>query len=70
MEKPKPGQGQGEEFTAMLNPTAQSKAMSSGDCNGNNCCNLGSELHVMVISIAGITRINGGQVLQEAVQVQ
>lgn len=34
VEKPRLEQGQGDEFTAMLNPTAWSKRTRGGDCDG------------------------------------
>jgi len=35
VDKSKPEQGKGEEFTAMLNPMVGSKGTRGGDCNGN-----------------------------------
>jgi len=60
-----------EEFIAMLNSTTWPKGTRGRDCNANtvNCCDPWFELPVTGVTIVGTTWTNGGQALQEAVQM-
>lgn len=66
-----PGWGQ-EEFTAMSNPITWPKRTRVEIVMDMplNCCKPRFELHVTGITTAGTTQTNGGEALQEAVQVQ
>lgn len=67
----KPGWGQGEEFTAMLNPVTWPKRTWGGDCNGYTFV-VSPDLSCMLweLLLTGSIQINGGKASQEAAAVQ
>lgn len=68
--RPKLEQGQGKGLTAMLNPMAWSKGTRlEVVVEIPVSCNLGFEMHVVGSTPAGTIGANGGQALQEALQV-